>query len=116
MEKLCDNCNNMMNIKIKDTDTLVLDCPSCNHVKPWMGSSCIYETNYTVDLSKIINSNVNISQDNTLPSIKDNPNIKCINKNCESSKSNILFIKYDQDNMKFMYICKSCGVSWTNTE
>ena len=80
MEKLCDNCNNMMNIKIKDADTLVLDCPSCNHVKPWTGSSCIYETNYTVDLSKIINTNVNISQDNTLPSIKDNPNIKCINK------------------------------------
>jgi DNA-directed RNA polymerase subunit M/transcription elongation factor TFIIS len=116
MDKLCDNCDNMMNIKLnKELNKLVLDCPCCNNIKDWSGDTCIYKTNFTVNLSKIINTNQNITQDITLPSITNNPNIKCINEKCKESKSDIIFIKYDQDNMKYMYKCKHCGQAWTNT-
>ena len=40
-------------------------------------------------------------------------NIKCINVECKKSPS-IKYIKYDFENMKFMYICNHCGETWTN--
>ena len=78
--------------------------------------SCVYKTNYDIDISNILNTNKNISNDITLPKIKNNPNIKCINTECTSTnkESSITYIKYDEDNMKYLYICDNCGKSWTN--
>ena len=75
------------------------------------------KTDYDIDLSKIINTNPNITKDNTLPSIKNNKNIKCINEECKShalKTSEIKFIKYNKDKMNYMYICNHCGQTWKN--
>lgn len=118
MEYICDDCNNIMNIKLDpETKELHLDCHICCHKKKWSGSTCIYKTDYDIDLSKIINTNPNITKDNTLPSIKNNKNINCINEACESHSlktSNIKFIKYNKDKMNYMYICNHCGQTWKN--
>ena len=70
-------------------------------------------------LSDIINTNPYLTEDITLPVIKDNPNIKCPNKDCicntdSKVESEILYIKYDAEKLSYMYICKHCNQKWTN--
>ena len=73
-------------------------------VKPQIG----YETQF-------LDSTLTIKEDITLPSIKDNVNIQCPNVNCNNDgESNILYVKYDTNSMKYMYICTHCNHKWTN--
>ena len=32
----------------------------------------------------------------------------------EGKKSDIIYIKYDKDNMKYIYSCNYCGQKWSN--
>ena len=86
--------------------------------KEHIGTTCIYNNDYQIDLSQVINQNHFLEQDITLPTIQNNPNIKCPNEECPSIKekkpSNILYIKYDHESLKFSYICKHCKQTWTN--
>ena len=77
----------------------------------------IYSNDFNLDFSETINNNKYINFDNTLPVIENNQNIKCPNEDCECNKdaeSKITYIKYDEDNMKYIYICKMCGQKWKN--
>jgi DNA-directed RNA polymerase subunit M/transcription elongation factor TFIIS len=53
-------------------------------------------------------------QDPTLPYLKD---LKCPNNQCGSNKGTaerkVYLIKYDSDNLKFVYICNTCEQTWT---
>ena len=51
--------------------------------------------------------------DPTLPHVD---NIHCKNAECQSNtggaKPDVIYIKYDTVNMKFLYICNVCGEQW----
>ena len=68
------------------------------------------------DNSEYINHNQYITQDVTLPKIEGNPNMKCTNEECISiqsgKESSVTYIKYDLENMKYIYICNHCGQKW----
>ena len=53
------------------------------------------------------------TQDPTLPHINT---IKCPNSGCESNTSgkekDVIYLKYDTINMKFLYICNICNTQW----
>ena len=44
-------------------------------------------------------------EDITLPRAEG---IKCPNEQCQKAKPEIIYIKYDNENMKFIYICLDC--------
>jgi hypothetical protein len=53
-------------------------------------------------------------QDPTLPHVR---NIKCANDACNSNggrgaERDVIYMKYDAVNMKFMYVCNVCGFTW----
>jgi DNA-directed RNA polymerase subunit M/transcription elongation factor TFIIS len=53
-------------------------------------------------------------QDPTLPRIR---NINCPNSNCktnteEKMKPEILYIRYDESNLKYIYMCSTCDTTW----
>ena len=54
-----------------------------------------------------------IKYDPTLPRVN---NIKCTNKDCNSKKNKlqneVIYIKYDSKNMKYLYVCETCGETW----
>jgi len=52
------------------------------------------------------------SQDPTLPHVNT---IKCPNTGCESNsgkEKDVIYLKYDAVNMKFLYICNVCDTRW----
>jgi len=99
-----------------ETPKLYLYCKACEN-KIEYNQDLIYDNDFNIDLSESINSNKFINYDITLPHIKSD-NIKCPNLECisiiENKQSDIIYIKYDKDNMKYIYNCNYCGQKWSN--
>lgn len=115
----CEVCDNLMELYSNEEEQkLYLGCKSCGKYKDFNKSQCIYSNESTIDLSDIINKNQNLVEDITLPTISDNPNIRCPNASCVTNTSDksteINFIKYDTKMMSYMYICRDCNQKWTN--
>lgn len=82
-------------------------CRMCNETYASDESdSCVFNINFNLDNIKK-NSFINdyIYDDITLPRAEG---IKCPNENCPATKPEIVYIQYDKENMKFIYVCLSC--------
>ena len=113
----CSDCDNLLYLyKDDDTGALYNCCKSCGSKDKLNETAMqIYTTDKSsVDKLESINHNLYVSHDVTLPTIINNPTIKCHNVDCEY-KNVIKYIKYDDDNMKFIYICNNCGSKWINS-
>ena len=115
----CSSCDNITYYHANEMGELLHFCKNCNLQEPVkLEDNCIYSLNFQkYDKSDMINHNKYITHDKTLPGIINNPNITCTNKDCcsntEHLESNIKYIKYDNEDMKYIYICTYCGQKWT---
>jgi len=50
-----------------------------------------------------------LKNDPTLPRVS---NIKCTNNLCTATKNEVIYIKYDNVNMKYLYYCCHCDHFW----
>lgn len=116
--EFCSNCDNLLFLYSDETEKkLYYACKTCGEKQDTKVNTCIYNNTYEIDLSETINTNQFLKEDVTLPTIKKNSNIKCPNVECKSQSmddSEIVYIKYDADNMKYLYVCKECQTKWTN--
>ena len=116
----CKECHNMTFLYTGEDNNLIHHCKACLYSEPYSKqNNCIYSIHFKkYDNSEYINNNKYITHDITLPKIKDNQNIKCTNVECisikESKECDITYIKYDMENMKYIYICNHCGQKWKN--
>jgi DNA-directed RNA polymerase subunit M/transcription elongation factor TFIIS len=113
----CQSCDNLLYLyKDDDNDDLYHCCKSCgSKSKVDAKATLVYTTDTgNSDKSESINHNKYITHDVTLPSITNNPTITCRNKDCNEDHTLIRYIKFDDINMKFMYICNHCGCKWKN--
>ena len=119
----CTNCSNMYYIRLSEEDpnSIVYYCRNCGHENKniSLDSVTISKTNFKHNKQKY-NSIINkyTKMDPTLPRINT---IKCPNQTCpcnESKKENdreIIYLRYDDVNMNFVYMCSTCDTVW-NTE
>ncbi len=116
--KFCDDCENLMDFCLNETSEPIFVCSRCSKKEVVTDPKQLYVVEKKqVNVEEIINTNEFLKLDPTLPVIQ-NKNIRCVNINCPSKQSKlneINYIKYDEDQLKFMYICKTCGQKWTNT-
>tara|TARA_Y100000741_G_scaffold365120_1_gene359287 strand:- start:1550 stop:1897 length:348 start_codon:yes stop_codon:yes gene_type:complete len=114
----------MYYIKLEDDDCNKISyyCRNCGDSNNELmeESKCILKENITRNENKFnISINKYTKLDNTLPRINY---IKCPNENCDSNTEKfdvtnreIIYIRYDHINMKYMYLCSHCDFIW-NTE
>jgi len=116
--EFCKVCDNLLFLySEEDERELYYACKTCGEKQSKTINNCIYNNTYDIDLSETINTNQFLKDDVTLPTIKNNPNIKCPNSTCKSKDmddTEIVYIKYDGENMKYLYVCKECQTKWTN--
>ena len=119
--EFCENCDNMLYTRIVRTDTegqeepldetteqLTYFCRCCGNTKDNIKktTSSIYSINFNTDnIKKQFMINPYTFDDPTLPKATG---IKCPNKNCPSKTPNIIYINYDENDMKYIYICLDC--------
>ena len=117
----CSNCDNMYYIKLEndECDKIVYYCRNCGNIDDQLinVNKCILRENINKSEDKY---NVHINKytklDITLPRINY---IKCPNETCEtnsaefdSTKKEIIFIRYDDTSMKYLYLCSHCDFVW----
>ncbi len=119
----CINCSNMYYIRLSEEDpnSIVYYCRNCGHENKniSLDSVTISKTSFKHNKQKY-NSIINkyTKMDPTLPRINT---IKCPNQSCSSNESNkekereIIYFRYDDVNMNFVYMCSTCDTVW-NTE
>lgn len=118
--KFCSNCDNMYYIGIdkNDTDKLIYYCRNCGNIDNTITEEgvCVLDTQFKKNKQKynhIINPYTKF--DPTLPRIY---NIRCPNNNCstnstENSKpAEVIYMRYDDVNLKYIYICSTCDTVW----
>ena len=119
----CEKCQNMLYIKIasEDSDNLIHYCRNCGHTEEMQTNNlCVSKTSLKRSNLKYENSiNKYTKLDPTLPRINT---IKCPNEHCESNtdsydkKHEIIYIRYDDTQMKYVYLCPSCDTVWKTDE
>ena len=127
--KFCSQCDNMyyIGISIEDSNKLNYYCRNCKHRDETITEEgiCVLTTQLRVGEQKfnhIVNQYTKL--DPTLPRIY---NVKCPNMDCktnhgeekESHSSNpneVIYIRYDDNNLKYLYICVECDTTWKTNE
>ena len=125
----CPKCGNMYYLQLKkdDQDKLIYYCRNCGNEDESLVSNLNNLYVSKTDIKKEMNYKTSINQytklDPTLPRID---NIDCPNPDCDCNKTEgkseepiakkeILYIRYDDANMKFVYLCAICDTVW-NTQ
>lgn len=114
--EFCEVCDNMLYVKTNEEKQLVKYCKHCEFEKIESSNTAIKisQTIYSED-DLLYNQNVNkyLRFDPTLRRIRD-PHIACPNTECSASpdKNQVIYIKYDSKNMKYLYVCETCGETW----
>ena len=119
--KFCLTCNNMMYIKVSDDapdapQRLSYICKHCNSSEACIAneSICVVDNNY-VDKEARYKQYMSkyLKHDMTLPHVT---NIDCPNDSCTSRgagvENDVIIVKYDFENMKYMYHCVHCETFW----
>ena len=114
----CSVCNNMYYLRIDEQNPNKLDyyCRNCGHEDKLLAhdNMCISKTfikKNDQSFNHIINEYTKL--DPTLPRVNS---ILCPNPECETNtnkvKREIIYIRYDDTNMKYVYLCSECSTIW----
>lgn len=118
--KFCAKCDNMYYISIDNAnnDQLIYYCRFCGHKDETLTEEgvVVLKTQYKKNEQKF-NHMVNqyTKLDPTLPRIYS---MKCPSMECPTNKESaaskeceIIYLRYDDDNMKYLYICTTCDTT-----
>ena len=114
----CSVCNNMYYLRIDEENPNKLDyyCRNCGHEDKLLAhdNMCISKTfikKNDQSFNHIINEYTKL--DPTLPRVNT---ILCPNSECQTNtnkvKREIIYIRYDDTNMKYVYLCSECSTIW----
>jgi DNA-directed RNA polymerase subunit M/transcription elongation factor TFIIS len=120
----CSVCSNMYYIRINadDTNKLVYYCRKCGNEDKLLAIENVCVTKTQIKKTEqtfhnIINKYTKL--DPTLPRINTVlcPNADCSTNSAKSPEAReIIYIRYDDMNMKYVYLCSSCDTVWKTCE
>ena len=127
----CPKCGNMFYLRLikdeeTDDDLLIYYCRNCGHEDKSLSTNMnnLYVSKTDIEVTASYKNKINkyTKLDPTLPRINtiDCPNSECAcNKMIESKdgsypeqEKEILYIRYDDKNMKYVYLCAICDTVW----
>lgn len=117
--EFCKKCDNMYYMKAKKNATkdLVYYCKYCGFEDDdLINTQNLKVLKYTKEnKNKDIHINEYTKYDPTLPHVHT---VKCPNVNCVSNdegksiQQDVIYLRYDDKGMKYMYLCTHCDFNW----
>ena len=119
--EFCTFCDNMLYIRDSEENKFDVQyyCKHCGFKKQ------LSESNATTFVIKNMYNSHNTYTSFVNPELTDDPtiphvdNIACRNPSCtrpEDKPNDVIYMKYDMDNIRFLYMCTYCNVHWRNAE
>jgi len=121
--KFCVKCDNMyyIGVSVDDPNQLTYYCRNCKHKDETLTEEglCVLNSQLKKGEQKfnhIINEYTKL--DPTLPRIYNMkcPNVECKTNKEDNKKAEIIYIRYDDDNLKYLYMCTECDTTWKTNE
>jgi DNA-directed RNA polymerase subunit M/transcription elongation factor TFIIS len=116
--EFCEFCNNMYYIKEQENKKITYFCKNCGSEKDIDQDNAykqiVFNDFKNVNTKYLQYLNHNIIHDHTIPHVN---NIKCTNMKCtktDKQDNDVMYIKYDNVNIQFLYYCVHCKYFWTN--
>jgi DNA-directed RNA polymerase subunit M/transcription elongation factor TFIIS len=112
--KFCPTCRNLLYLSA-EPNSLKRLCKNCGYSEDEEEGCLVVETLVQERSSEAYKILLNefTRQDPTLPHVKT---IKCPNGRCGSNgggaERDVIYIKYDPVNLKYIYICNVCSETW----
>ena len=114
----CTECNNMYYISIdqNDNNKLVYYCRNCGNTDSTLSTENVIVSKNQLkkseqEFSHIINKYTKLD-----PTLPRNNKIKCPNIECstntEDTERENIYIRYDETNIKYLYLCCICDTTW----
>jgi len=110
----------------EDSNKLIYYCRNCGNTDDELNKDniCISNTDISSkDTAYLQDINEYTKLDPTLPRTS---NIKCPNQSCKSnhpsddpsipSKNEVIYLRYDEINLNYVYICTQCDTIWKSNE
>lgn len=125
--KFCKECDNMLYIRLlkEDSNKLIYYCRNCGNSYDEINENnvCVLNTDIaSKEKAYLQDINEYTKLDPTLPRTL---NIKCPNQSCpsneksdlgEQSKNEVIYLRYDDVNLNYVYICTKCDTVWKTNE
>lgn len=125
--KFCKECDNMLYIRLlkEDSNKLIYYCRNCGNSYDEINEDniCVLNTDIaSKEKAYLQDINEYTKLDPTLPRTL---NIKCPNQSCpsneksdlgEQSKNEVIYLRYDDVNLNYLYICTQCDTVWKTNE
>ena len=114
--RFCPTCDNLFYLTIEDT--VQYKCKKCGTVED-IGEDCTLSQTFCNQPRQNVQNSVNkyTKLDPTLPRIN---NVLCPNSECATNNGDalreIIYIRYDDRNMKYVYLCSECDTIWQTNE
>jgi DNA-directed RNA polymerase subunit M/transcription elongation factor TFIIS len=114
----CSSCDNMYYIRIdsEESNKLIYYCRNCGNEDDTITIENVVvtdtsNTNNKSNLSHVINQYTKL--DPTLPRFNTIlcPNPECTT-NTHTTEREIIYIRYDETNIKYVYLCSTCDTVW----
>jgi len=114
----CSKCQNMYYISIdsKNANKLIYYCRNCGNIDEELTVDSVSVSKVQLkkseqEFSHIINKYTKL--DPTLPRVNKIlcPNVDC-KTNTDDTPREIIYIRYDDVNMKYVYLCSTCDTVW----
>ena len=122
--KFCRQCDNMYYIRINgeneeeesvEDNSLIYYCRNCgNKETNIMDTICISDSQVKSEEKMLNYVNEYTKYDPTLPRV-DNvpcPNTECITHKDGKLDKEVIYVRYDDINLKFIYVCPHCEHVW----
>jgi len=114
--EFCKECNFMLSIKTSSSDDLIYYCRHCGNTDEKKVFMVAYKKTFAKhkkDWRNYINEYTKL--DPRLP--RTYGEIKCPNTDCDLKLPNeIIHFRYDDENMKYFYLCINCDAAWTTDQ
>ena len=121
----CKICNNMYYLKLNpiDMNSLIYYCRNCGDEDNNLNTedNCVLNTQICggdIDNSRIINKftkyDVTLPRSSTIrcPNQDCITNIKSRNDDDTKPENEVIYLRYNDDDMKYIYICSHCDTTW----
>lgn len=118
--KFCSMCECYLWLELDEENKLTYHCKNCGNQEEHtntLESLCVLDNNYIDDNTSYTQYTTKfLKYDPTLPRVN---NIECANSSCPThhgdAEKEVIFVKYDFENMKYLYHCVHCNEFWRSS-
>lgn len=118
----CTKCNNMYYLKVgeEDGNNLIYYCRNCGHEDATLTAENICVSRTQVRRSEQKYSHIVNEYTKEDPTLPRTTTIRCPNSDCPSNQKDatreVIYLRYDDTNMKYIYMCAKCDTMWKTDE